>query len=135
MQRILTAYAVTIVAMAAIDVGWLMTMTSRFYKPRIGAILADSPNLTAAVIFYLLYCAGVVALAVWPALQSGNWVDALWRGAALGLVAYGTYDLTNMATLKAWPLDLTVVDMVWGTILTGGTAAAAAAVTNAFTKG
>ena len=135
MQRILTAYAVTIVAMAAIDFGWLMTMTSRFYKPRIGAILADSPNLTAAVAFYLLYCAGVVALAVWPALQSGNWVDALWRGAALGLVAYGTYDLTNMATLKAWPLDLTVVDMVWGTILTGGTAAAAAAVTNAFTRG
>ncbi len=134
MRRLLLAYAMTVIGLFAIDFGWLMTMTSAFYKPRLGALLLESPILSAAALFYLLYCAGVLALAVLPALQTGNWADALWRGAVLGLVAYGTYDLTNMATLKGWSWELAIVDMVWGTLLTGGTAAVAAAATLWFTK-
>ncbi len=125
MRRLFFAYAMTVIGLFVIDFGWLITMTPAFYKPRIGALLLETPNLTAAVLFYLLYCAGVVALAIWPAMQSGDWTDALWRGAILGLVAYGTYDLTNMATLKGWSWELTVVDMVWGTLLTGATATVA----------
>ena len=125
MRRLFFAYAMTVIGLFVIDFGWLITMTPAFYKPRIGALLLETPNLTAAVLFYLLYCAGVVALAIWPAMQSGDWTDALWRGAILGLVAYGTYDLTYMATLKGWSWELTVVDMVWGTLLTGATATVA----------
>jgi len=132
MRRVLFAYAMTVIGLFAIDFGWLITMTPAFYKPRIGGLLLETPNFTAAVLFYLVYCAGVLALAVWPALQSGDWADAMWRGAVVGLVAYGTYDLTNMATLKGWSWELTVVDMAWGTLLTGATATVAAMAANWF---
>ena len=135
MRRVLFAYTMTVIGLFAIDFGWLTTMTSAFYKPRIGGLLLETPNFTAAVLFYLLYCAGVLTLAVWPALQSGDWRDALWRGAMLGLVAYGTYDLTNLATLKGWSWQLTVVDMAWGTLLTGGTATVATAATRWISPG
>ena len=121
-MQVLIAYGLTIVGFLAIDAVWLTTMTAAFYKPRLGALLLDKPDLAPAFAFYLLYCVGVVGLAVRPALQSGEWIDALWRGALLGLVAYGTYDLTNQATLKGWSMELTIVDMMWGTVLTGAAA-------------
>jgi uncharacterized membrane protein len=121
-MQVLIAYGLTIVGFLAIDGVWLATMTAAFYKPRLGALLLDKPDLVPALVFYLVYCVGVVGLAVRPALQSGEWIDALWRGALLGLVAYGTYDLTNQATLKGWSLELTIVDMIWGTVLTGAAA-------------
>jgi uncharacterized membrane protein len=121
-MQVLIAYGLTIVGFLAIDGVWLATMTAAFYKPRLGGLLLDKPDLVPALVFYLVYCAGVVGLAVRPALQSGEWIDALWRGALLGLVAYGTYDLTNQATLKGWSLELTIVDMIWGTVLTGAAA-------------
>lgn len=112
-------YLASVVAFFAIDLVWLSTMTSRLYQPRLGHLLSAEPRLGVAAGFYLLYVAGVVALAVLPGLQQGSLVTALWRGALLGLIAYATYDLTNLATLRDWPLDITVIDLIWGTSLTG----------------
>lgn len=111
-------YGACIVAFFAIDFVWLSTMTSRFYQPRLGALLAEHPKLAVAAGFYLLYVIGVVALAVVPGLQEGTLVAALWRGALFGLLAYATYDLTNLSTIQGWPWELAVVDMIWGTTLT-----------------
>jgi uncharacterized membrane protein len=112
-------YGACIVAFFAIDFVWLSTMNSRFYQPRLGSLLAEQPKLAVAAGFYLLYVIGVVALAVVPGLQEGAVLAALWRGALFGLLAYATYDLTNLATIQGWPWELAVVDMVWGTVLTG----------------
>jgi uncharacterized membrane protein len=111
-------YVACLVAFLAIDAVWLVSMNSRFYQPRLGALLAEKPNLTAAAVFYALYIAGVVALAVIPGYAAGGVWAAVWRGALLGLVAYATYDLTNLATLTRWPLDLTLIDLAWGTVVT-----------------
>jgi uncharacterized membrane protein len=112
-------YGACIVAFFAIDFVWLSTMNSRFYQPRLGSLLAEQPKLGVAAGFYLLYVIGVVALAVMPGLREGAVLAALWRGALFGLLAYATYDLTNLATLQGWPWELAVVDMIWGTVLTG----------------
>jgi uncharacterized membrane protein len=109
--------------MLALDAAWLMSMTPRFYKPRLGGLMAEAPSPAPAVVFYLLYVAAIVALAVLPALD-GGWNRLLANAALLGLTAYGTYDLTNQATLKGWPLSVTLADMAWGVVAT--TAAACA---------
>jgi uncharacterized membrane protein len=93
-----------------------------FYRQRLGALLAPAPHLLPAGLFYALYALGVVVLAVRPVApsgpSSGPWGRAALRGALFGLVAYGTYDLTNQATLPLWPTTLTLVDMGWGCVLT-----------------
>lgn len=113
------AYGVTAVVFLAIDSVWLTTMANAFYRPMLGNLLADQPRLMVAVFFYLLYVVGIVYFAVVPALQAGHWSTALLNGAMLGLIAYATYDLTNQATLREWPFMVSVVDMAWGTFLTG----------------
>jgi uncharacterized membrane protein len=115
MIKAATAYAATLACFLSIDAIWLTQMTGWLYRPLIGPLLADSVVLAPAVLFYLLYAAGIVALAIRP---SSHWQGALVRGAILGLTAYGTYDLTNHATLKGWPLAITLADMAWGTALT-----------------
>lgn len=121
--KIALLYAACVVAFFAIDFVWLSTMTSRFYQPRLGHLLAEQPRLGVAAGFYLLYVIGVVALAVIPGLKEGAPLEAIWRGALFGLLAYATYDLTNLATLRGWPVDLTLIDLVWGTVLTGSVSA------------
>ena len=107
--------------MLPIDAVWLTLMAQPFYRVHIGHLLAPDFAVGPAVAFYLLYVSGIVALA-----QRGaaDWREAAVRGAMLGLVAYGTYDLTNEATLQGWPTVVTVVDLVWGTVLTGTVAGA-----------
>lgn len=105
-------------AFLAADALWLSQMTSRFYRPAMGDLLADKPRFAAAAAFYVLYITGVLVLAVLPALKEGGLGRAAMLGAIVGLMAYGTYDLTNHATLRQWPLRLTLVDMAWGTVLT-----------------
>ena len=102
----------------ALDALWLSQMASRLYRPAIGPLLAEKANFAAAGVFYLLYVTGVMVLAIMPAIEKGSLARAAMAGAALGLLAYGTYDLTNHATLKDWPARLTMVDMAWGTVLT-----------------
>ena len=87
------------------------------YRRELAGLLLDQPNLAIAGLFYLLFVAGIVILAVVPALNGGSWINALLLGAVLGLVAYGTYDITNLSTLKGWSLTVTMADLAWGTIL------------------
>jgi len=112
------AYLGAGITFAVIDAVWLTTMTNRFYKPVLGPILAEKPDMKAAVLFYLISIAGTVFLAIAPALKEGSWTKAAIHGAVLGFVAYATYDLTNQATLKIWPVHVTLIDLAWGTIVT-----------------
>lgn len=118
MPAFLIAYIASVVVFLAIDFVWLSTATRFIYQPQIGHLLADQPNLVIAAAFYLVYVVGVVVFAVLPAANAGNWLMALGLGALLGLVAYGTYDFTNFATLRDWPPLVTFVDLAWGATLT-----------------
>lgn len=118
MKTMIYGYLGSAVVFFGLDFIWLSTMTSTFYRERMGDLLLDRPNIGAAALFYLVYVAGVVHFAVSPALLNGSWMTALLNGALLGLVAYGTYDMTNLATLKGWPVSVGLVDMAWGTTLT-----------------
>jgi len=117
--RLAFLYGACVVAFLGIDAVWLTLMTPRFYQPRLGGLLAAQPKLGVAAVFYLLYVVGIVALAVLPGIRGESAAASLWRGALFGLLAYATYDLTNLSTIRNWPWDLSVVDMAWGTALTG----------------
>jgi uncharacterized membrane protein len=130
MMAFFTPFLAALVAMLAIDGVWLATMSQRFYKANIGHLMAASPNLPAAGVFYLIYISALVVLVVQPALKGGfSFGQIFIMGAMLGLGAYATYDLTNQATLKDWPVILTVVDLAWGTVLTGVVGCVSVAVT------
>ena len=114
---VILQFLVVAAAFAVIDAIWLKTMNP-FYRGQIGELLADRPNLGYAVVFYVIYIAGIVFFALRPALDGGSWLSAVGYGAALGAFGYATYDLTNAATLKTWPLQLIIVDILWGAALT-----------------
>lgn len=118
MLKYVFAYLGAGLTFAAIDAVWLTTMTDRLYKPVLGPILADKPDMKAAVAFYLISIGATVFLAIAPALKEGNWTRALINGAVLGFACYATYDLTNQATLATWSMKLTLIDLAWGTVLT-----------------
>ena len=132
MPTFVTAYFATIVIFLAIDFVWLKYVALGFYRSQIGHLMLDRPNLAIAAGFYLMYAVAVVVLAVLPALRANDWTIALIYGALLGMAAYGTYDITNLATLKSWPTLVSMVDWAWGTVLTGTVAALAFFVTRAF---
>jgi uncharacterized membrane protein len=123
MSKLVYLYLITTVVFLAIDFVWLSTATSRIYKPYLGDLLAERPNLPVAAAFYVVYVVGVIALAVVPALNEGNVWGAVWRAAIFGALAYGTYDLTNLATIKGWAWQVSVIDIVWGTTLNSVVAA------------
>lgn len=100
------------------DAIWLTTMVKRFYRPQMEKLIAAQPDLIAAGVFYSLYIFGIIVFVVSPALARDSLSFAVSRGALLGLLMYATYDLTNQATLKGWPLSVTLVDMAWGTFVT-----------------
>ena len=110
-------YVLTLITFLAIDMVWLGWVAPGFYKQHLGFLLADKPNWAAAVVFYLLFVAGLVVFVIVPSLESQSWSKALVLGAFFGLVTYATYDLTNMATVRGWPAIVTGVDMAWGTVL------------------
>lgn len=114
----LVQYLTVGVLMAVIDAIWLSVVANTFYKSQIGQLLLDKPNMPAAVAFYLTYVLGIVVFVLRPALEAGSWLHALGYGALFGFVAYATYDLTNLATLKGFTLRLVVVDLIWGAVLT-----------------
>ncbi len=124
MLHLVAAYAASAIVLLALDFVWLSYAVPAFYRPQLGALLSESPNLAVAAGFYLVYAVGIVALAAVPADEHQSWAEALWRGALLGLVAYGTYDATNLATVRGWPAIVSVVDVAWGVTVT--TAAALA---------
>ncbi|MFZ2494752.1 MAG: DUF2177 family protein [Candidatus Saccharimonadales bacterium] len=108
--------------MGVIDALWLSVIANKFYKSQIGPLLLEKPNMTAAVLFYVIYVIGIVAYVVTPALEKGSWQHAVGYGALFGFVAYATYDLTNLATLKGWSTKLVIVDLLWGAVLTAAVA-------------
>jgi uncharacterized membrane protein len=112
------AYIATAVVFLGLDALWLSKVALGMYRRELGSLLLERPNLAIAGAFYLLYVGGIVVLAVAPALSEGNWWRALLMGAVLGLVAYGTYDITNLSTLKGWSTRLALIDIAWGTVLT-----------------
>jgi len=100
-----------------IDMAWLALVAKKFYQDQIGFLMKPDINWFAAIIFYLLFITGLVIFVISPAVEKHSWVHALVFGALFGLITYATYDLTNLATLKDWPLLVTVVDLIWGTVL------------------
>lgn len=122
--KLIALYGICTAVFFALDFAWLSTATSRIYRPRLGDLLAEQPKLGVAAAFYLAYVVGIVALAVVPGLREGAVVAALWRGALFGLLAYATYDLTNLSTIRDWPWQVSVIDMAWGTTLNSAVAVA-----------
>jgi uncharacterized membrane protein len=112
-------YFIALPIFFGMDMVWLGVVAKKFYTKHIGFLMTPKVNWAAAILFYLLFLAGLVIFVIAPSLERDSWVRALLLGALFGLVTYATYDLTNLATLKDWPLALTVVDLTWGTILAG----------------
>lgn len=112
------AYAGTLVSFLLIDAIWLGLVARSFYQRQLGDMMLLSPNLVVAAIFYLFFAVAIVMLAVRPGLEVGSIWTAIGYAAVLGLAAYGTYDITNLSTLKNWPVTMTIVDLIWGTVLT-----------------
>lgn len=119
LMTVIAAYAGAAVVFFALDFVWLTIIAIGFYRSQIGELLLPQPNFLAAGAFYLFYVMGIVGFAILPALAAQSWLWALLAGVALGLLAYGTYDMTNLATLKGWSLPMSLVDMGWGGALTG----------------
>ncbi len=113
-------YALSFASLLAIDSIWLTKVAPKFYKSNIGHLMTDTPNLLAAGLFYAIYIAGLVVFVVQPAVTDKSLAFAASRGALFGLVAYSTFDLTANAVFKNWPTKVTVIDMLWGTLLTAG---------------
>lgn len=110
-------YLIAVIVFFAIDMLWLGVIAKNFYQNQIGFLMKKDINWTAAIIFYLLFVAGTVFFVIHPAIQANSWTQAFSLGAFFGFITYMTYDLTNLATLKNWPLKLAVVDILWGTVL------------------
>lgn len=110
-------FLIALTVFFAIDMVWLVLVAKKFYQEQIGFLMKPDINWFAAIIFYLLFIAGLVTFVISPAIEKHSWVHALLFGAFFGLITYATYDLTNLATLKNWPILVTIVDLIWGTVL------------------
>ena len=115
-----------------IDVLWLSITVKSLYRPALGDLLKDKPVMWAAVLFYIIYMIGVALIILKPALANDSILQALWTGVVLGVVAYGTYNLTNMATVKNWSASIVWIDMLWGGFLTGFSSAVGIYLTKVF---
>ena len=110
----ITLYLIALPVFLGIDMVWLIFVAKNFYAQQIGLLMKTEINWSAAIIFYLLFVVGLVVFVIAPALEKNSWSHALIYGALFGLVAYATYDLTNLATMKNWPVLITIVDLAWG---------------------
>jgi len=118
-KHTLAMYAITLIVFFVVDMIWLGLVARGFYNRHLGHLLSPDVRWGAAILFYLLFIAGLLVFVIRPALLHSAPLEALWLGAFFGLVSYATYDLTNHATLKDWPSIVTVVDLAWGTVLGG----------------
>jgi uncharacterized membrane protein len=116
-MQFIKIYLITLPVFFAIDMLWLGFIAKDFYRENIGKLLTDNVNWTAAIVFYLMFIAGLVIFVISPAIEKSSWFYALIYGALFGLITYATYDLTNLATLKDWSLKVTIVDLIWGMVL------------------
>lgn len=110
-------FLVALPVLFVIDMVWLVLVAKNFYREQIGFLMTPDIKWYAAIIFYLLFIAGLVTFVISPAIEKNSWTHALLFGAFFGLVAYATYDLTNLSTIKGWPILVTIVDLIWGMVL------------------
>jgi len=138
MSRSVIAYLSTLVVFAALDFVWLGFIAKDLYRNGIGHLMLETPNWTAAVLFYLIYIAGLVFFAVLPALaanpEAGTWTRATIYAALFGFFCYATYDLTNLATLKGWPVSIVIADLAWGAFVSACAATAGFFITRALVR-
>lgn len=125
MKTLLASYLIALAAMAVLDALWLGVVSREFYKARLGQLLLDKPAWGVAILFYLIHAAGIAVFAVAPALSAGTWTAAIFYGGLFGFCVYAAYDLTNLATLRGWPMAVSLVDLAWGTVVTAAATAAA----------
>ena len=110
-------YGIAFSIFLAIDMVWLGLIAKNFYGKQLGFLMKTNVNWAAALIFYLIFVAGLLVFVISPALEKQSLMSAVLMGAFFGLVTYATYDLTNLATVKDWPLLVTIIDLIWGTVL------------------
>ncbi len=132
MTKHIITYMATLAVFVAIDMVWLVWLARATYVAEMGELMRKQPNIVAAVAFYLLYAAGLMFFAVNPGLKAGSMMQAVLLGGALGLVAYGTYDLTNLSVLNGFGVKIALIDLVWGTFLSAITAGLIVAVMRKF---
>jgi len=119
MLEYLKMYGVALVVFLVVDLIWLVGVAKNLYAKELGYIMAPKPNIPAAVVFYLIFIVGLVFFVISPSIEKESWSYALLVGMFFGFITYSTYDLTNLATVKDWPIKITVIDMIWGTSLGG----------------
>lgn len=124
MTKYLAAYLATALVMIAIDLLWLGVIAKPLYQQGLGHLMAERPNLTAAAAFYVVYVAGLLVFAIVPQAADADWLRTAAAAAMFGFVAYATYDLSNLATLRDWPIGLSLIDMAWGAVLSAVAATA-----------
>ncbi|RQO40937.1 DUF2177 domain-containing protein [Variovorax sp. KBW07] len=122
----LVAWAVAFVALLVIDMVWLGFVAKGMYQQGMGDLMSPQPRLAFAAVFYLLYPIGLLVFAIVPGVEAQSVMRAAVLGGLFGLFCYGTYDLTNLAVIRNWPLALSFIDIAWGTLVSGVAAAAGA---------
>lgn len=118
MLKLITTYFIALSVFFAIDMVWLGIISKNYYKQKLGFILSPEPNWAAGIIFYLIYIGGIMFFAINPGLKEMCWQTALINAAVFGAMCYATYDLTNMATIAKWPVEIVIIDIIWGMVLT-----------------
>jgi uncharacterized membrane protein len=133
-MQFLKVYGVAVLVFFARDLIWLGAIAKNLYQKYLGYILSPNVNWPAAIVFYLLFVAGMVFFVISPALDKGDMWYAVLAGGLFGFITYATYDLTNLATIKGWPLAITIIDLIWGTVLSGLTSTVSFFVVKTFIK-
>lgn len=123
-MALIYGYVAALAVFLALDAVWLNAVAKPMFERHLGTVLLDSPRLAVAAAFYALYVVGILYFAVWPAVSAGAAGRAALNGALLGFIAYGTYEATNLATLKGWTFGMLVLDTAWGAALTATAAMA-----------
>jgi uncharacterized membrane protein len=117
--KLIISYLLAAIVFFAVDMAWLGFIAKGVYKKYLGGFLSDKVNWPAAFIFYFLFIIGIFYFAILPAVEKNSLAKAIISGALFGFFTYATYDLTNLATLKNWPLPIVFIDIIWGAVLTG----------------
>jgi uncharacterized membrane protein len=116
--KLIISYVLTFIVFFIVDMAWLGFIAKDLYRKYLGSFLSEQVNWVAAIVFYLLFIVGVFIFAILPAVEKNSLASAVTLGALFGFFTYATYDLTNLATLKNWPLNIVVIDIIWGSVLT-----------------
>ena len=122
--KLILSYFLTSLVFFAVDMLWLGLLVKDFYRKHLDGFLSDRVNWTAAIIFYLIFIVGIFVFVILPSVEKSSLLKAIGLGAFFGFITYATYDLTNLATLKNWPIIIVIVDIFWGAVLTAIVSAA-----------